>query len=71
MEQDQEARDLEQVEVWVEAAVDKVKVVVGAGEVVLRQALAVIVSALTVVKEQPTTWGAHVMSSNVPSVERP
>ncbi|MBW2357579.1 MAG: hypothetical protein JRF21_02450 [Deltaproteobacteria bacterium] len=51
---------------------DEVKaVVVGAGEVVLRQARAVIVSAPTVVKEQPISWGAHVMSSNAQNVVPP
>ena len=71
MEQDQEVRDLEQVEEWVEAAVDKVKVVVGAGEVVLRQARAVIAFAPTVVREQPIKWGPPVMNSNAQSVAPP
>ena len=71
IEQDQEVRDLEQVEVWVEAATAEVKtVVVGAREAVLRQARAVIASAPTVVKEQPINWGPPVTSSNALSVER-
>ena len=71
MEQDQEARALEQVEAWVEAVVAEGKEVAVDREVVLRQARAVIVSALIVVKEQPTTWGAHVMSRNAQNVVPP
>ncbi len=67
MEQDQEVRDLEQVEVWVVAKV--------AGDVareaVLRQARAVIAFAPTVVKEQPIKWGHPVMNSNAQSVAPP
>ena len=71
MEQDQEVRDLEQVEVWVEAAPAEVKVVVaGAGEEVLRQDRADTASVQTVVKKQPINWGAPVMSSNALSAER-
>ena len=72
MEQDQEARDLEQVEAWVEeAAWAGEALVVVDREVVLRQARAVIVSALIVVKEQPINWGPPVMSRNAQNVERP
>ena len=64
MEQDQEARDLEQVEAWVE---DKV---VGdvAREAVLRPDRAVIAFAPNVVKERPIKWGPPVMNSNARSV---
>ena len=52
MEQDQEVREMEQAEEWVEAVSVEVKAgVVGGEEVVLRQARAVIASAPTVVKE--------------------
>jgi hypothetical protein len=72
MEQDQEVRDLEQVEEWVGAAVDKVKaVVVGAGEAALLQALEVTVFAPTVVKERPINWGHPVTSRNVQNVVLP
>jgi len=70
MEQDRKVRDLEQVEVWVEAAVARVKAAVAeALEVVLQQDRVDIVSAQTAVKEQPINWGAPVMSRNVPSAE--
>ena len=70
MEQDRKVRDLEQVEVWVEAAVARVKAAVAeALEVVLQQDRVDIVSAQTAVKEQPMNWEAPVMSRNVPSVE--
>jgi len=63
MEQDQEARDLEQAEEWVEAALAEVKAVgAGAREVDLRQALEVIASAPTVVKECLINWGLPAMS---------
>jgi len=72
MEQDQEVRDLEQVEEWVEAAVDKVKaVVVGAGEAALLQALEVTACAPTVVKKRPINWGPPVMSRSVQNVVLP
>jgi len=72
IEQDQEVRDLEQVEAWVEAVVVRAKeAVAGAREVVLQQALAVIASAPNVVKEQPMNWGNPVMSRNVLNAEMP
>ena len=61
MEQDQEVREPEQVEVWV-------KVVV-AGGVVLEQAREAIAFAPTVVKGQPINWGRPVMISNALSAE--
>jgi hypothetical protein len=64
MEQAREARDREQVEVPVEAAV------AGAEEVALRQDRAVIVSAPTAVKERPINWEVLVMRNNVPSAEQ-
>ena len=70
--QDQEVRDLEQVEAWVEAVVVRAKEAVAvAREVVLQQALAVIASAPNVVKEQPMNWGNPVMSRNVLNAEMP
>jgi len=71
MEQDQEARDLEQVEDRDEVVV--VAKVAGdvAEEVVLRQARAVIAFALTVVKEQPINWGPPVMNRIAQSVAPP
>jgi hypothetical protein len=72
MEQDQEVRDLEQVEEWGEAAVDEVKaVVVGAGEAALLQALEVTACAPTAVKERPINWGPPVMSRNVQNAVPP
>jgi hypothetical protein len=67
MEQDQEVRDLEQVEVWgaAKAAEDVAR------EVVLRQARAAIVFAPTVGKEQPINWGFPVINSNAQSVVQP
>lgn len=64
MEQDQEVRDLEQVEAWVE-------VVVRAEEEVLRQARAVIASVPTVVKEHLISWVTPAMSRNVPNAAPP
>jgi len=70
--QDQEVKDLEQVEAWVEAVVVRAKEAVAvAREVVLQQALAVIASAPNVVKEQPMNWGNPVMSRNVLNAEMP
>ena len=63
-EQDPWVRDPERAEVRVEAPA------AWAGEVVLRQARAVIASAPTVGKEQPINWGPPVTSSNALSVER-
>ena len=63
MEQARGARDLEQVEAWVEAAV------AWAGEVVLRQVQVDTASAPTVVKGRPINWGAPVMGSDVLSAE--
>ena len=79
MEQAQEVRDPEQVEVWVEAAVARARAVVARAraavgkveEVVLRQVRAATVSALTVVKDRPINWGFPVMSSNVLNAGRP
>ena len=51
MEQGREARGLEQVEVWEEAAVVEAREAVEVLEEVLRQAQAVIASAPTVVKK--------------------
>ena len=72
MEQAREARDQEQVEVWVEAPVAGAKEVVDkAEEVVLRQVRAVFAFAQTVVKERPINWEPPVTSGNVLSAERP
>ncbi len=70
-EQDQEVRELEQAEEWVEAVPVEVKAgVVGSEEVVVLQARADIVSVPTVVKEQPINWGPPVTNSNALSAER-
>jgi len=66
-EQDQEVRDLEQVEVRVEVKVAGAV----AREAVLRQAQAVTVFAPNVVREQPIKWGPPVMNSNAQSVAPP
>jgi len=72
IEQDQEVRDLEQVEAWVEAVVVRAKEAVAvAREEVLQQALAVIASAPNVVKKQPMNWGGPAMSSDVLNAEMP
>ena len=63
-EQDQEVRELEQVEAVV--AVDKEE---EAGEAALLQARAVIASDPTVAKEQPINWGPPVTSSNALNAE--
>ena len=71
MEQDQEVREMEQAEEWVEAVSVEVKAgVVGGEEVVLRLAREVIVSAPTVVREQSINWGPPVTTSNALSAER-
>jgi hypothetical protein len=70
-EQAREARDREQVEEWVEAAVGAEGAVDKGEEVVLRPARADIAFAPTAVKEQPIRWGAPVTNRNAPSVERP
>jgi hypothetical protein len=72
MEQDQEVRDPEQAEAWVEAVVGEVKAVVAVdGQVGLQQAPGGIASALTVVKEPPINWGPPAMIRNALSVGRP
>ena len=72
MEQARGAKDLEQLEAWVEAAVAEGKAAVaGALEEVLQQDRVDIVSVPTAVKEQPINWGAPVMSRNVLNAERP
>ena len=67
MEQDQEVRDLEQVEVWgaAKAAEDVAR------EAVLRQDRAAIVFAPTAGKKQPINWGSPVMNSNAQNVVPP
>jgi hypothetical protein len=70
MEQDQGDKGLEQVEAWVEAAVDRAEAVAaGAEAVVLLQARAVTASVPIVVKGHLINWGAPVMNSNAPSAE--
>jgi hypothetical protein len=72
MEQARGARELEQVEAWVEAAVARAgEEVAGALEVVLRQDRVDIVSVATAAKEQPINWEAPVISSNAQNVEWP
>ena len=69
-EQDQEVRELEQAGEWVEAVPVEGKAgVVGAVEVVMRKARAVIVSAPIAVREQSINWGPPVTSSNALSAE--
>ncbi len=71
-EQDREVRVPEQVEEWVEAAVDEVKaVVVGAGEAALLQVPEVTACVPTVVKERPINWGPPVMSRNAQNAGPP
>ena len=65
MEQDQEGRELEQVKAQGEVVVVRDK------EEVLRQDRVVIVFVPIVVKKHPISWGAPVMSRNVPNAAPP
>ena len=70
--QDQEVRELEQVEAWVEAEVAwGVELVAVAREVDLRRAREVFAFAPTVEKEQPINWGLRVMSRNAQNAATP
>jgi len=72
MEQAQEARELKQVEEWVEEAVAGAgAAVAGDKVVVMRQARAVIVSVPTVAKEQPMSWEPPAMGKNAQNVAIP
>ena len=79
-EQDQEVKELEQVEavVAVDKAAAKAVVLVGvkavvaeAKEGVLRQGRVVIAFARAVAKEPPMNWVLHVMTRNALSAEQP
>ena len=73
MEQDREAKALEQVAVWAAAKVgrEKAAVVAGKAEAAAEPDQAEIASALIAVKKRPTRWERPATTSSVPSVGHP